>query len=66
MNANVGVPRKSPSSIHYNPVKHGPVAKVCDWPYSTFHRYVLLGRYPRDWAGSVLARTQGGYGELDE
>ena len=36
------------------------------WPYSTFHRYVLLGLYPRDWAGSALARTQGGYDEPDE
>jgi hypothetical protein len=51
--------------IHYNPVKHGFVAKVCDWPYSTFHRYVLLGPYPCDWAGSALARTRGGYGEPD-
>ena len=27
--------------IHYNPVKHGYVANVVDWPYSTFHRYVV-------------------------
>jgi len=26
--------------IHYNPVKHGYVKRVQDWPYSTFHRYV--------------------------
>jgi hypothetical protein len=26
--------------IHYNPVKHGHVAKVVDWPYSSFHRFV--------------------------
>ena len=32
--------------VHYNPVKHGLVAKVRDWPYSTFHRYVRLGLYP--------------------
>lgn len=36
--------------IHYNPVKHGYVAKVADWPYSTFHRYVRDGVYPEDWA----------------
>ena len=32
--------------IHYNPVKHGYVDRVCDWPYSTFHRYVRSGVYP--------------------
>ena len=26
--------------IHYNPVKHGLVSRVTDWPYSSFHRYV--------------------------
>ncbi len=36
--------------VHYNPVKHGLVAEVRDWPYSTFHRYVRLGLYPNDWA----------------
>jgi len=36
--------------IHYNPVKHGYVARVIDWPYSTFHRYVRRGVYPADWA----------------
>lgn len=25
--------------IHYNPVKHGLVASMDDWPYSTWHRY---------------------------
>jgi putative transposase len=36
--------------IHYNPVKHGWVRDVADWPYSSFHRYVRLGIYPSDWA----------------
>ena len=40
--------------IHYNPVKHGYVKQVIDWPYSTFHRYVRLGLYPCDWAGTGL------------
>jgi len=35
--------------IHYNPVKHGLVEQVCDWPYSTFHRLVVEGTYPRHW-----------------
>jgi putative transposase len=37
--------------IHFNPVKHGWVEPVRDWPYSSFHRYVQLGVYPLDWGG---------------
>jgi putative transposase len=37
--------------IHFNPVKHGHVSRVKDWPYSTFHRLVAKGVYPLDWAG---------------
>ena len=29
--------------IHYNPVKHGLVSRVVDWPHSSFHRYVERG-----------------------
>ena len=36
---------------HYNPVKHGWVQSVADWPYSTFHRCVVDGIYPADWGG---------------
>lgn len=39
--------------IHYNPVKHGHVARVADWPYSSFHRYVQRGIYPPDWVGDA-------------
>jgi putative transposase len=35
--------------IHFNPVKHGYVARVVDWPYSSFHRYVADGIYRDDW-----------------
>lgn len=37
--------------VHINPLKHGLVTQVSDWPYSTFHRWVKLGVYPIDWAG---------------
>ena len=37
--------------IHYNPVKHGLVAKVADWPHSSFHRYVRQGMLASDWGG---------------
>ena len=36
--------------IHINPVKHGHVVAVRDWPYSSFHRYARLGMLPADWA----------------
>ena len=35
--------------IHYNPVKHGLVQQVIDWPYSTFHQKVKQGIYPANW-----------------
>jgi putative transposase len=35
--------------IHYNPVKHGYVKCVSDWPYSTFHAYVKKGIYAHNW-----------------
>ncbi len=38
--------------IHINPVKHGYVNRVRDWPHSSFHRMVELGVYPEDWAGN--------------
>jgi putative transposase len=48
--------------IHYNPVKHGYVTRVCDWPYSSFHRYVKNGLLPADWGGD-LGKMQGQFGE---
>lgn len=39
--------------VHINPVKHGVVERVADWPYSTFHRWLAQGVYPPDWAGGV-------------
>ena len=35
--------------IHWNPVKHGFVARAKDWPYSTFHRFVRDGVLTEDW-----------------
>ena len=37
--------------IHFNPVKHGHVARVCDWPHSSFHRFVREGVLPANWSG---------------
>ncbi len=35
--------------IHWNPVKHGWVENVSDWQYSSFHKFVKSGHYPRHW-----------------
>jgi len=37
--------------VHINPLKHGLVKRLADWPYSTFHGLVEQGVYPADWAG---------------
>ena len=41
--------------VHINPVKHRLVARVADWPYSTFHRLVEQGVYPPDCADEAQA-----------
>ncbi len=38
--------------IHFNPVKHGLVENVRDWPWCSFHRYVNNGHYEPAW-GSI-------------
>jgi putative transposase len=40
--------------VHLNPVKHGLVKHVRDWPYSSFHRAVKAGIYPVDWMTEVV------------
>ncbi|OOE56927.1 transposase [Salinivibrio sp. ML323] len=35
--------------VHFNPVKHGWVERVVDWPYSSFHREVKRGIYHPSW-----------------
>ena len=50
--------------LHWNPVKHGYVRHVRDWPYSTFHRFVLGGLYQLDWGGDGPAGMgDSGFGE---
>ena len=48
--------------IHFNPVKHGLVVRVRDWPHSSFHRYVAEDVLPPDWGGDVREIT-GSFGE---
>lgn len=51
--------RRHMDYIYINPVKHGWVKRVQDWPYSTFHRDVKNGVYPLDWAGDYNEFTAG-------
>src|SRR5262249_444350 len=39
--------------LHFNPVKHGLVRRVKDWPWSSFKRFVRLGEYTADWGIGV-------------
>jgi REP-associated tyrosine transposase len=48
--------------IHFNPVKHGYVSRVADWPYSSFHRYVERNELPSDWGGD-MKDISGSFGE---
>ncbi|MGH8373019.1 MAG: REP-associated tyrosine transposase [Gammaproteobacteria bacterium] len=48
--------------IHYNPVKHGLVARPVDWPHSTLHAYIERGLLAPDWGGCVGDEGDG-YGE---
>jgi putative transposase len=48
--------------IHFNPVKHGHVAQVADWPFSSFHRYVRSGLLPENWGGGETSDVEG-FGE---
>ncbi|MBR0740394.1 transposase [Bradyrhizobium liaoningense] len=51
--------------VHFNPVKHGHVRRVGDWPHSSFHRYVRAGLLPVDWAGEV-SEGENAFGERAE
>jgi len=50
--------------IHVNPVKHGLVTAVADWPHSSFHLYVQRGLLPADWAGAATQNSEG-FGERE-
>jgi len=50
--------------IHYNPVKHGHVARPIDWPHSSLHRFVRLGMRSQDW-GAGYSSADARFGEAD-
>lgn len=49
---------------YINPVKHGHVPRVRDWPYSSFHRDVRADLFPEDWGGDC--DVTGEFGERVE
>lgn len=46
---------------HYNPVKHGLVERVEDWPWSSYHRYAKEMSYPKEY----WRMAQNDFEELD-
>ena len=36
-----------PDAHYFNPVKHGLVNDLSDWPWSTYHRFLREGYYGR-------------------
>ena len=49
--------------IYLNPLKHGLVNQVKDWPYSSFHRDVARGLYEFDWCGTSISHDDSSFGE---
>ena len=49
--------------IHFNPVKHGHVARAVDWPYSSIHRYIKAGLIDSDWGGDICDNDEKDFGE---
>ena len=45
--------RRHVDYVHINPVKHGHALRACDWPYSSFQRWVARGEYPEGWAADT-------------
>jgi len=45
--------------IHYNPVKHGYVAKPVDWPHSSFEKAVKAGWYDEHWGQQLPEMISG-------
>jgi len=46
--------------LYYNPVKHGYVKNVIDWPYSSFHRDVDKDTYLKGWGADVVIDMDAG------
>jgi putative transposase len=49
--------------VYLNPLKHGLVDQVKDWPYSSFHRDVARGLYENHWCGTDISDKEPSFGE---
>ena len=50
--------------IHFNPIKHGLVKELSNWPYSSFYYYVQNGQLCEHWGGSSKTSVNDfGFGE---
>lgn len=38
--------------IHYNPIKHGYVKQTIDWKPSSFHKFLKMEYYEKDWGNT--------------
>ena len=52
--------RRHVDYIHWNPVKHGWVKRVVDWPHSSFHAHLRRGVYEANWGGEVVTNLETG------
>jgi putative transposase len=50
--------------VHYNPVNHGHVTCVKDWPFSSFHRWARSGVYASDWGCAAAGALR--FDDLDD
>jgi putative transposase len=54
--------RRHVDYIHWNPVKHGWVKRVADWPHSSFHIYLRRGVYGTNWGELAVVDLEAGEG----
>ena len=50
--------RRHVEYCYINPIKHGLVRRVRDWPFSSFHRDVEAGLFPEDWKTGQASSTR--------
>jgi putative transposase len=45
--------------LHFNPVKHGHAARVSEYPWPSFHRWVEMGEYDPTWGTAEVTDVPG-------
>ena len=51
--------RRHVDYIHFNPLKHGLVKSVEDWPFSSFHKFKKKGLYSDNWCQDHIGISEG-------